>query len=340
MKLDALVDPRGPQEVARLARAAEELGFARIRIPETRHEPFVMAALALSATDRLEVGTEVAIAFARSPTVVAHAAWDLAALGAGRFRLGLGSQVKAHIERRYGMAWEDPPVARMREFVGAVRAVWGSWQHGTPLVTRGRWYSLSLMTPFFSPGPIAHAAIPIGLAGVGPAWARLAGEVADAFHVHPFHTASYLRDVLVPAARSGLARRARPPAALSMVGSVFVVTGWTGQQRLEAREAVRRQIGFYASTPSYRRVLEHHGMQDAGARLSALARTGRWGELGAAVPEELVREAAVEGQPDEIAALLRQRYGTLLDRIALYLPFRPGEHDRWWADLASALLAS
>lgn len=336
VKADVTVDPAGPGELAELAQAAEREGFDRLRIPETRHESFVLSALALSATRTIEVGTEVAIAFARSPTVVAHAAWDLAALGGGRFRLGLGSQVRAHVERRYGMAWERP-VRRMREYLQCLQALWECWQAGKPLRVQGEFYRLTLMTPFFNPGPIPTPSVPVGLGGVSPAWARLAGEMAGAFHVHPLHTAAYLREVIMPAIEAGLSRSGRGRDDFELVGSVFVVWGDDDATRAQSRQEVRRQLGFYASTPSYRRVLAHHGWADAGERLSRLARERRWDELAGAVPDGLLREAAVEGAPEEVAVRIRERYGGLLDRVAPYLPYRPGERDDWWRRWLRAL---
>lgn len=339
MKVDAILDPSSPAEVGPLARAAEQAGFDRIRIQETRHEPFVQAALALAATERVEVGTEVAIAFARSPTVVAHAAWDLAALSGGRFRLGLGSQVRAHIERRYGMPW-DKPLGRMREFVGALEALWRCWQDGVPLRAEGRFYRLTLMTPFFNPGPIATPRVPVGLAGVNPAWARLAGEVAQAFHVHPLHTPAYLKDVVLPAVEAGLARAGKSRSDFEVVGTVFVITGDDEEERGRQRQAVRQQVAFYASTPSYRRVLAHHGWEEVGQHLSRLARAGRWSEMAGALPDELLQEVAVEADPEELPSRILQRYAGLLDRVALYLPFRPGRWDGWWSHWLARLKAA
>ena len=335
MLLDARIEPASPSEVARLAVETERAGFAAVRLSETRHEPFVTAALALAATRRVEVMTEVAIAFARSPTVVAHAAWDLAALGEGRFRLGLGSQVRAHIERRYAATWVSP-LGRMREFVQALRALWECWQTGKPLRVEGKFYRLSLMTPFFNPGPVAHPRIPVGLAGVNPAWARLAGELADAFHVHPFHTPAYLREVLLPALQAGLARSGRPRQAVQVVGSVFVVTGRTSQELAALREEVRSQVAFYASTPSYRRVLEHHGWGEVGQRLSQLARLGRWQEMASVVPDEVLQAVAVEASPEEVPRALQERYRGLLDRVAVYSPYRPGDRQLPWEQWAAA----
>lgn len=337
VKVDAILDPASPAEVGLLAKAAEQAGFDRVRIVETRHEPFVLAALALAATQRIEVGTEVAIAFGRSPTVVAHAAWDLAALSGGRFRLGLGSQVRAHIERRYGMQW-DRPLARMREFVGALEALWRCWQEGAPLRVEGRFYRLTLMTPFFNPGPIATPRVPVGLAGVNPAWARLAGEVAQAFHVHPLHTLAYLRDVLLPAIDVGLARGGKR-ADFEVVGSVFVITGESDEERRSQRQAVRQQVAFYASTPSYRRVLAHHGWDDVGQHLSRMARSGLWSEMANAVPDEMLREVAVDADPEELSSRILERCAGLLDRVALYVPYRPGQRDRWWSRWVQELKA-
>jgi len=304
-----------------LARAAEQVGFAAAWSSETQHDPFLPLALAAEHTRRLQLGTAVAIAFARSPLSLAQLAWDLAAQSDGRFILGLGTQVRAHIERRFGMPWPDSPVAQLREQVLAIRAIWQAWQTGERLNYRGERYKLTLMTPFFNPGPIAQPQIPIYLSGVNTGLARLAGEVADGFHAHPFHTPAYLRDVIRPAlveSRGG----SGPAPVLS--ATVFAITA-------EAERAtVREQIAFYASTPSYRAVLAHHGWGEVGEQLSALAARGRWAEMPALIDDTLLAAFAVEAPLAALGPLLRARYAGLADRLTLYKPYQPGVDEVGW----------
>jgi probable F420-dependent oxidoreductase len=285
-------------------------------------------ALAAEHTSRLALGTAVAIAFARSPTVVAHTAWDLAELSGGRFRLGLGTQVKAHIERRFGMTW-DAPVARLREYLQAIRAVWDSWQNGTRLNYRGEYYKLTLMMPFFSPGPIRHARIPIFIAGVNPPLCRLAGEAADGFHVHPYHTVRYLTEVVLPAIGQGAAKAGREVKAIELSSAAFAVLGETESERAAEREVMRGQIAFYASTPSYRGVLDTHGWGETGAALSGLAAKGRWDEMPKQVGDEMLAAFVIEGTWADVGHKLRERYAGLLDRVGLYRPFTGSQVDQW-----------
>lgn len=315
MKLDAVLPTTSLGDIPALARAAEAAGFDAVWTTETQHNPFLPLPLIAEHTTRLRFGTAVAIAFARSPMTLAHVAWDLAAQSGGRFLLGLGTQVKAHIERRFGLPWPESPVGRLREQILALRAIWHCWQSGERLNFRGEHYRLTLMSPFFNPGPIEHPNIPIYIAGVNTGLARLAGEVGNGFHVHPLHTASYLREVLRPAIADGAARGGRAAEAVALAGSVFVV----GSQA--EREHVRQQISFYASTPSYRPVLAHHGWEDAGAQLSQLAGRGDWAAMPALITDEMLAEVAVVAPGPELAAALRGRYAGLLDRVTVYRPF-------------------
>lgn len=333
MKIDTRLVYRSLRDVPDLARAAEHAGFDGLWLEETSHEPFLGAALACEHTARVAVGTGVAIAFARSPTVLAQAAWDLAALSGGRFILGLGTQVKGHVVRRFGMPWEAP-APRLRDAVAAIRAVWTAWRSGTPLNHRGPYYTLTLMTPFFTPPHHDHL-IPIATAGVNPLMCRVAGEVADAFQVHPLHTASYLRRVVLPAVRRG-ERRAGRGRTVTVNASVFTVVGESRAELSAAREEVRRTIAFYASTPSYRPLLTHHGWDEIGIRLSALAARGEWVEMAAEITDEMLETIAVSGSPAEVGRQIRERYEGLADRVGAYLPFHPDAAARWAAVLAAA----
>ena len=319
------------QEIPAYASAAEALGFDGVWSSETQHDPFLPLALAAEHTRRLQFGTAVAISFARSPTVLAHTAWDLAESSGGRFLLGLGTQVRAHIERRFGMPWPASPVGQLREYISGLRAIWATWQTGERLNLRGDHYRLTLMTPFFSPGAIQHPAIPIYIAGVNRALCRLAGESADGLHVHPYHSVRYLQDVVRPAVEEGRARAGRAVDAVAYAVSVFAVT-----DESEAAFA-RSQIAFYASTPSYRVVMETHGWGATADALSALARRGAWNEMAGCITDEMLQSFAVVAPAEELAASLRTRYNGLADRLMLYLPFRPGERDDFWRRLIKGL---
>ncbi|HEV8636715.1 MAG TPA: TIGR03617 family F420-dependent LLM class oxidoreductase [Chloroflexota bacterium] len=336
MKVDTHLptDPR--RAIGELARAAEAIGFDGLWTAETAHDPFLPLALAASATSRIELGTAVAIAFARSPTVVAQTAWDLQALSRGRFILGLGTQVKAHVERRFAMAW-GPPAPRLREYVGLVRALWSTWQDGAPLDFRGEHYSATLMTPFFDPGPIGAAAPPIHIAGVAPPLLRLAGEVADGLAVHPLHTRSYLIEVARPAIARGAARAGRGGPAVALSVPAFVVTGRDRAERERVRAQVRARIAFYASTPSYAPVMEHHGWGEARAALSSLAARRRWEEMPGLIDDAMLCALAVDAEPADVAPALRERYAGLADRLSLSVPFVAGQDDHFWRETLAAL---
>jgi probable F420-dependent oxidoreductase len=328
---DATLPPVSLSAIPAIARAAESMGFATLWSTETIHDPFLPAALIAEHTKTLGCGTAVAIAFARSPAILAYTAWDLAAASSGRFILGLGTQVKAHIERRYGSTWPESVVGQLRDQIAAVRAIWRTWQTNEPLNFRSEHYKLTLMSPFFNPGPIKYPDIPIYIAGVNPGLARLAGEVAQGFHAHPFHTPRYLRQVILPAIEQGAARAGRFRKEIKVSTSAFVVS------TPEEEAFVRAQIAFYASTPSYRPVMELHGWGDAAMQLSALAARGRWAEMPGLISDEILGECAVSAPIGDLSAALIDRYQGLVDRLALYLPFKPGERDDFWNLLIKGL---
>jgi probable F420-dependent oxidoreductase len=330
------VDANPLPSAAAVARAAEEIGFAALWTPETGHNGFLPLALAAEHTGRITLGTAVAIAFPRSPMITAQIAWDLAAFSGGRFILGLGTQVKAHIERRFSTPW-DAPVGRLRDYILAMQAIWQSWQTGGRLNYRGAFYQHTLMTPFFSPGPIAHPAIPIYIAGVNGGLAQLAGELCDGFHAHPLNSAKYLAEVLRPQIAAGAAKAGRAASACAVAGSAFVITGPDAASRERLRGFVRQQIAFYGSTPSYRPVLECHGWAELGEQLSQLAAQQRWAEMTALVTPEMEAAFAIEADPADVGQALRERYDGLLDRVGLYLPFVPGQMDDFWRKLAADL---
>lgn len=328
LELDLSILVPDLEEVPALARAAEEVGFAALWTSETKHNPFLPLALAAEHTRRIRLGTAVAIAFPRSPMVTAQIAWDLQKYSGGRLLLGLGTQVKAHIERRFGMTWEAP-VAKLREYILALRAIWDAWQNRTRLNFRGRFYKHTLMTDFFDPGPIDHPHIPIYIAGVNTGLIRLAGELCEGFHVHPFHSVKYMREVFLPALEDGLRAGGRTRADIQLASTVFAITGRNAGEMQAVREMVRQQIAFYASTPTYRVVLDVHGWGDVGERLSMLAARKRWNEMPALITDEMLHTYAVEAPWEDLGAALRKRYNGILDRIALYYPFQPKEAHRW-----------
>ena len=324
MKIDAEVQVRAPVEVAELSKRAEEYGFDCFWVNETKHDPFVQLSVAAQSTRTISLGTSIALAFTRSPTTLAYTAWDLQSLSAGRLILGLGSQVKGHIERRFGMKW-DAPAPKMRDEVLAMKAVWESWQEGKTLGYHGKYFRLDLMTPFFSPGPMEHPEIPIYVAGVNPGMCRVAGEVAEGLHVHPLHTTRYLTEVVRPALEAGAARAGRKGRAAA-AASVFAAVGETREEIRNVKEAYREQISFYASTRSYRRVMELHGWGDVCDRLHGLSTKGDWRRMPSEVTDDILNEFVVEGTWDDIGVAVKDRYENLLERVRLYLPFDGNEN--------------
>lgn len=341
MKFDAglPVETVPLRDVAAAVGTFERLGFAGIWTPETKGNAFFPLVLAAEHTHQIELGTAVAIAFPRSPMVMAQNAWELQAFSQGRFILGLGTQVRAHIERRYGMTWEAP-VARLRDYIEALRAIWNAWQTGERLNYQGRFYQHTLMTPFFDPGPIAHPHIPIYIAGVNEGLARLAGELCEGFHIHPFHSVKYLNEVVRPQIVAGAEQSGRDPAHVVLASSIFIITGADEATIAQRRTAVRQQLAFYASTPTYRIVLTCHGWQDVGEQLSRLATKKRWAEMPALITDEMLDVFAVQAPLDQLAQALRARYGGVLDRVSSYIPYVPGPGEEGWRAVIAELQAS
>jgi probable F420-dependent oxidoreductase len=319
MKLDFNVAIDDLRDVPALARDAEALGFDALWTAETRHDPFLPLALAAEHTRRVSLGTAIAVAFPRSPTVVAHIAWDLQAASGGRVVLGLGTQVKGHNERRFSVPWTAPG-PRLRDYILALRALWSCWQTGGRIDFRSEHYTITLMTPFFAPHPIEHPRIPIYVAAVNAYNLRLAGELCDGVHLHPFHSVKYLREFALPHLEAGLARSGRRRADLALATSAFMVTGRTSAAVARAREEARAQIAFYASTRTYEPVLAAHGWADLGPRLHRKSVAGDWAGMAALITDEMLEVFAIEAPWDGLAPALVERYGGLLDRIAPYLP--------------------
>ncbi|HXC91507.1 MAG TPA: TIGR03617 family F420-dependent LLM class oxidoreductase [Stellaceae bacterium] len=319
MRVFAPMPPRPWREAGGFAAAAEAAGFDALATFELGHDPFAPLAVAALATERVELTTSVAVAFPRSPTVVAAQAWDLHANSRGRFVLGLGSQVKGHIERRFGVPW-TPPAPRLRDYVLALRAVWRSWQTGEPLDYRGTHYQLTLMTPDFSPEPTGLPPIPVVIAAVGEAMLRVAGEVCDGVRLHPLCTRRYLEEICLPQLREGMRRGKRERARFDLNGGGFVATGPDEATVAAAMDAVRRRVAFYGSTRTYLPVLALHGYDDLGRKLHRLSVEGRWSEMPAEVSDDMVRLFAACGTYREIARAIETRFANLADSIDLAFP--------------------
>ncbi len=344
MKLDAALPPVQLKDVPAIAKAAEETGFAALWTQETQHDPFLPCALIAEHSTKMRFGTAIAVSFARSPANLAYAAWDLAAQSGGRFILGLGTQVKAHIERRFGMPWPESVTGKLREQILVIRAFWDTWQNGTKLNFRGEYYKATLMSPFFNPGPLPSPLgegsgvrserganlIPIYIAGVNTGLARLAGELCEGFHAHPFNTPRYLKEVILPAIEEGLQKENRTRKDIAVSVTAFVATS------PEEEAFARMQIAFYASTPSYRAVMHLHGWGGTAEKLSGFAAKGEWAEMPMLITDEMLHEFCLMTDEKNLASDLKKRYDGIADRLTLYTPFVPREKDEWWRGLAKA----
>ena len=327
MQFDGIIPPTSLRKIPELTREAERIGFDAIWSSETQHSPFMPLALVAEHSRGLDFGTAIAVAFARSPASLAYTAWDLAQASNGRFILGLGTQVKAHIERRFGLLWPASPVNKFRELIAAIRALWTAWQTGEKLNFRGEYYKLTLMSPFFNPGAIDHPDIPIYIAGVNTGLSRLAGEVADGFHAHPYHSEKYLREIIVPAIEQGAVQSGRSRKDVSLVVSAMFATNKVEE------DIMRAQIAFYASTPTYRPVMALHGWEEVAEHLSNLSRRGNWGEMAEMINDEMLETFAVVASEEDLADALLERYAGLADRLMVYRPFDPGDSDDFWVRL-------
>jgi probable F420-dependent oxidoreductase len=322
------------------AKEVEAAGYSGAWTAETSHDPFFPLLLAAEHTETLELGTSIAVAFARNPMTLANIGWDLQAFSKGRFILGLGSQIKPHITKRFSMEWSHP-APRMREMIMAIRAIWDTWENGTPLAFRGDFYTHTLMTPFFTPerAELAGFGVPkIFLAGVGELMTEVAGEVCDGFICHGFTTEKYLREVTIPALARGRAKAGKTMEDFEIIGPSFVVTGGNEDEMKAAAAGTRQQIAFYGSTPAYRGVLDIHGWGGLQEELNSLSKQGQWVEMGNLIDDEILNTFAVVGEPETIAPELHQRYGDVIQRISFYAPYKT-DPDRWskvLADLKSA----
>lgn len=309
------------------AREVEDLGYDGMVNGEIKNDAFLPLALAATSTRRITLTTAVAIAFPRSPMVTAMIAWDLASLSKGRFILGLGPQVKGHIERRFSTPWA-PPVPRLREYILSLRAIWECWQHGAPLDVQGTYYQFSLMVPLFNPGPISHPEIPIHVAAVNPGMCRLAGQLCEGVRPHPITTARYMKEVMLPAVDAGAKKAGRTLKGFQVVISPLIAAAPTRAGLEERIRDVRARIAFYASTRTYGRVFEHEGWGALTAALHELSVQKRWDEMPGRITDEVLHEIAIVGTYDEVARMITKRYGAIATGIEFGLPLRsPSDRD-------------
>lgn len=333
MELDHSLIGHASRRAASESSRAEALGFDGVWATESVTDVFVQSMAAVLSTERVSVGTAIAVAFSRNPMTVAYASWDLAAASEGRFLLGLGTQVEAHIERRFSMPWSSP-VPRLRDFIAALRAIWHAWRTGGRLKYEGEFYRHTLMSPVFSP-PAHDLEIPVLISAVGPRMSELAGELCDGAILHGMTNTAYLDTVTRPAIERGLATSGRRRDALSLSCPLFMVMGDTDADLERERARARDQIAFYASTPAYRPVLEAVGYGDLQPELQQLTRQGRWVEMGALIDDELYGEIVLEGAPEDMAHLAHARFGGRLDRVSSYFGWPTDDPDRIGAIIAA-----
>jgi probable F420-dependent oxidoreductase len=336
MKVDAGV-PTDLTAVATCARRAVEAGFDGLWSSETNHDPFLPLTLAAERAPGLDLGTAIAVAFARTPMTLATVAHDLQRFSQGRFHLGLGSQIRPHIEKRFGMPWSRP-AARMREFILALRAIWDSWDNGSRLQFRGDFYNHTLMTSFFSPEPSTYGPPKVLVAAIGDNMTRVAGEVADGLLVHSFTTERYLREVTIPTLQSAFDSAGRARSHFQIAYPGFVVTGSDEDTMRASAHEIRRRIAFYGSTPAYRPVLELHGWGELQTELHTLSLRGRWDDMGSLVDDEVLRTFAVVAEPHRVAEAILARFGGLVDRFMLTVPRR--DDFEAWAPVVKTLNAA
>jgi probable F420-dependent oxidoreductase len=314
-------------DVGAEARELELAGYDGAWSAETGHDPLLIVAGAATTTSTLELGTGIVVAFARSPMITATMANDVQLLSRGRLLLGLGSQIKPHIEKRYSMPWSHP-APRMREYILAMRAIWACWNEGTALNFRGEFYRHTLMSPFFNPGPNPYGAPKVYLAAVGELMTEVAGEVADGLLVHPFSTERYIREVTLPALTRGLATSGRDLRDFPISFSGLIATGDNDQELAAATRAVRGQIAFYGSTPAYRGVLELHGWGDLQSELNSLSKSGEWTAMGELIDDDVLNAFSVVAPPPDVGALVRERLGDVIGRFSIYAPYSMSEQAR------------
>ena len=332
MKLYTTAPLEDPREARTLYPQLEAIGYDGAFSFEAKHDPFLPIAVAAEHTKTLRLGTAVAIAFARNPMNLANLAWGAQLLSEGRFLLGLGTQVRPHVEHRFSMPWSKP-AARMREIVLALRAIFAAWQHGEKLDFRGEHYRHTLMIPAFDPGPNPFGPPPVFVGGFGPRMCEVAGETADGFLAHPFNTRESLTTLVLPALERGLAKCERTRRDVEVICATLVVTADDERDFARSVSAARKHLAFYGSTPAYRGVLDLHGWGDLQTDLNRMSKEGKWVEMGELIDDEILGTFAVTGEPEEIATQLHERYGDIVDRLSFYAPYQ-ADPERWSKVLA------
>jgi len=319
LKIEATITaPSSIEDLATHARALEDAGYDTILVPEAGHDPFLPIMVLAEHTQRVKLGTGIAVAFPRSPFVTAQLAWDLQRFSRGRLLLGLGTQVKGHNERRYSTPWPSPPGPRLREYILCLKAIFRTFQCGAPPDYRGDHYQFSLISPFFNPGPNeGEGHVPVYISAVNRYNCRLAGELCDGLRMHPLNTPKYITEVIRPAVEDGARRAGRDPAEVDLVANPFCITGDDADDLAQARDLIRQHLSFYAATRSYSAVMETHGWAEIGEHLYRLSTEGRWNEMPALITDEMLEELAITGTFDELPGKLAQRFGGIVGSVNL-----------------------
>ena len=331
MKFDATLLTYSLDDIAKTTESVNQLGFDGLWVAETTTDPFMALTLAAEHSDSMNLGTGIAVTFPRSPATLAYIGWNLAQFSKGRFIMGLGTQVRAHNERRFGVKWEKP-VKKMRETIIAMRAIWHCWQNGTKLDVQGEFFNLNLMSPFFNPGPHDYPDVPIYIAAVNKLMLRLAGEQCDGVLLHAIHSPTYINDFALPHIEAGMAKTGRTRENFTITTAVFAVPTDDPKEAQMAEAFVKQQISFYLSTPAYRIITEIHGWEETAFKLSKMARNGEWKDMPALINDDILDTLAISGKWAELPNIVHERYGDTLNRISYYLPFVPGQNDAGWQD--------
>jgi len=336
LKLDAQVLTASLKNFPETARYLEEIGYDTLWTLETQHNPFFPLILSAEHTRSIKLGTSIAVAFPRSPMVIAQIAWDLQEFSGGRFILGLGTQVRGHIERRFSVPW-DSPGPRLREVILALRAIWECWQNKSPLKFQGKFYSFTLMTPFFDPGPIHHPEIPVYVGGLNPYMCRLVGELCQGMHIHPLHTVKFIHEAIVPKIKEGADKAGRDYREIALSTAAFVATGRDTETVNKAKEKVRTQIAFYSSTKNYFPVLEMHGWGETARALQKKSIAGDWDGMAQEITDEMLNEFAIVGAYSELAEKIQKKYDGVVDRLTLYECLPEPANEKEWRPIIKAI---
>lgn len=336
MKVGTRLAGNAPAEIAESARRADRLGFDTTSSSETNHNPFLPLAIAAEHTESAELRTSIALAFARSPMDVAYLSWDLQAMSGGRFVLGLGSQVRGHIVRRFSMNW-TPPAPRMREYIQALRHIWNAWQTGERVQFHGDYYDFNLMPPFFNPGSIPNPDVKVYISAVNPYMLRVAGEVCDGVLLHGFCTPKYTREVIIPNLKIGADRAGRSLDEIEINAGGFIITGETEEEVESKKAGVKGQISFYASTRSYESVMSTHGWEDTAARLYRMSVDNRWPEMPNQITDDMLETFAVVGTHDQIVSKLKETHGDYATSISFDFPTSTPEDEERLAAMVAQL---